>query len=501
LEFDEITDGFPIHVGNTSVDLQICENDGQAVVWATSANTILNVITGDQTAIPTSDLVVMDCYTLRNYFLYRGNTIDMYKNDANNVLSETFTSSIGKLMASAGKKTYPIVVEPASVGYYPFDAQIPFLTIPFGGNEKVLAAYGVISSRNILSTAFVRLEGTLVMVQFYGFDTTDYANVPADGRAEYLPADFNFTVSNSPSDMRFVEYPNILYYSYQNSFDETYIQSIPSGHSGSYKIGGDGNKLKAYTMIGMGKDNSTLLLAYIYLTGQVFVALWDSTATIGFAPKDLSLQVDVSSMSNEPIGLFRVNDTHAELYLAFKSQIIKYSLHVVGDNSTSGYEDVIVVDTLLVNASTVVGDLILGENSTLVINDGAVITVSGCATLNGTLVIVLNNGTIQQVFSNGSINIVVMELVCRDGDFNEIQIQGDLGDCYDWNADPNYSPTQLTLVISTTNNGWCPVDYIPDYTGLIIGVVIGGAALVVGILLLSLYFSPLRAKVFPYARK
>jgi hypothetical protein len=149
-----------------------------------------------------------------------------------------------------------------------------------------------------LSTAFVQLEGNFVMVQFYGFDTMDYANVPAEGRAEYLPADFNFTVSNSPSDMRFVRYLNILYYSYQNSFDETDIQSIPSGHSGSYKIGGDGNKLKAYTMIGMGKDNSTLLLAYIYLTGQV--ALWDSTATVGFAPKDLSLQVEKRANRNIP---------------------------------------------------------------------------------------------------------------------------------------------------------------------------------------------------------
>lgn len=497
MEFNEITDGFPVTLGSFPLDLQICNDHGQAIIYGMSVESRWAVLTGVEYAMATSEFVRVDCTVgLFNYFKYSVGDTRMYINDTSAAYAMYFDVD-SKTVASAGNKVYPLLVGSGPARFFAFDSTFfPFLEMETSGST----VYGVISTRSEVSAAFVEIDGTLAKVSFRGFDSSNYGNDKTGVPVEYPTKNFNFTVSITPTGMRFAEYHNILYYAYQNNFDETFIQAIPSAHNGAYKIGGSGNKLNNYNMVGMGKDNSTLLLAYIYLTGEVWIGLWDSTATVGFAAKDLGLRVDVIKLKNEPIGLFRVNDSHAELYIASGSVVSKYVLNVVGDNSTGPtYEDVIVVDVLVVNASTIVENLTLSGNSTLVLNEGAVITVKGCATLNGTLVIVLSNGTIQQVVNNnGTVNLLVMEVACRNGDFNEIQIQGDLPDCYEWSTDPSYSPTQLTLVISTQND--CEIDTM-DYTGLIIGVVIGGAVLVVGILLLSFYFSPLREKVFPYARK
>ncbi len=497
--FSELaTDYLPYNTTGPA-NLQICDVEGHAEIWITQAD-YLNAIRGQAMYGGTfpNNFAVADCMASPFRFsiiAFQDTKVQTFVNST--VGTAYYLAFIGKI-AVAGQKTFGIGVLSDSVSFLPsFDNSGIVLALTINSSMPP-SIYGVISKRDIVSIAEVNVDGSMAKVKFYGFNANDLGNIPTDGRARYLAQDFNFTITNSPIDMRFIEYDNILYYAYQNYLDETFIHAIPSNQS-AYKIGGSNNRLLSYNMIAMGSDNSTLLLAYIYITGNVWIALWDATNTVAVVPKDLGVLVNASTLRNEPLGFYRANDTYAELYLAADGMVRVFGLSVIGKT----YQTVVVIDILQVNASTVIGDLVLNENSTLVINDGVVLTINGCATLNGTLVVVLSNGSTVQVLNNGAIDVLVLELACRDGDFNEIVIKSDydLPGCDEWSAKPNYSPTQLTLTVSVTK---CIEDNVPpgvDYTGLIIGVTIGGVALIVGIILLAFYFSPLRAKVFPYSRK
>jgi hypothetical protein len=253
-------------------------------------------------------------------------------------------------------------------------------------------------------------------------------------------------------------------------------------------------------MVGMDKDNSTLLGATVSLTGEISVFLWDSAGQMALLELPFHLTVEPITLRLDCIDLLRLSDTKAQLTISADNKIYAYDLNITGTKVS--VPDVLVEEVLLVNSSTTVGNLTLGENSTIIINEGAVITVTGCASLDGILQVVLKNETVAEILLNG-VEILVMEVTCRLGDFNEIKVQSDheLKDCEKWVAKPVYSPTQLNLVISIETESGCSGGNNIDMTGLIIGVVIGGAVLIVGILLLAFYCSPIREKVFPYARE
>lgn len=161
--------------------------------------------------------------------------------------------------------------------------------------------------------------------------------------------------------------------------------------------------------------------------------------------------------------------------------------------------------TIAVNSSVAVDELNLNATTVLVVSNEAVITVTNCASLAGTLQYVLSQPQYETLIANNTLNIPVLLTECTNGSFDSIQVTwSDPDDCVTFTAEPNKTPSQLTLLVTTLQSIDC--DQIigePDVlsTGAIIGIAVGCAVAVVLIILLALYVSPVRKKVFPYGKR
>lgn len=161
-------------------------------------------------------------------------------------------------------------------------------------------------------------------------------------------------------------------------------------------------------------------------------------------------------------------------------------------------------EVIVFNSTTVVTTLVLTNTSVLVVSNEAVIEVTDCTLLAGKLKYILSQKQYDDLLDKETLDILVLLTQCANGSFDSIEVifEGvDVG-CLDFSGEPNLLPSQLTLLV-TKSKGDCNSNVIDDTltTGAIIGIVVGCAAAVVLIIVLALYFSPLSAKVFPYAPK
>lgn len=96
---------------------------------------------------------------------------------------------------------------------------------------------------------------------------------------------------------------------------------------------------------------------------------------------------------------------------------------------------------------------------------------------------------------------LLLAYACRDGEFNQLVLQGDVDPCKEYQL--SYTPTSMSIIINNNNlcsvNGPSSPDTFPGWA--IAVIVVGGLIIVAGILVLALYYSPIREKVFPYAKK
>jgi hypothetical protein len=269
-------------------------------------------------------------------------------------------------------------------------------------------------------------------------------------------------------------------------------------------------------ILGTNYDTGVVALATgIYGPYTILVHIWNfggqmdliTTFTIGI---NNSLSVPDPSVIRDFFSLVRLDDNTAQLIYVLDG--VLYGRLISLNGSISGWNDLVVSDSTVttVESSIILSSLILEQNSKLIVQEGAILQVSGCAVFNGTLLLVLSNETIQ-ILRNSSVTIDVIQYTCLDGTFSEIGVDGDpdLKDCEKLIGNPSYSPSLLAITVSIDNSqcnlqGQSPmsVESNADNTALIAGVVAGGGCvLVVGILLLAFYFSPIRQKVFPYAKK
>jgi hypothetical protein len=156
------------------------------------------------------------------------------------------------------------------------------------------------------------------------------------------------------------------------------------------------------------------------------------------------------------------------------------------------------------NSTTTVTTLALTNNTVLVVTNEAVIEVTDCAELAGKLKYILTQSQYNALLEKETIDIIVLLTQCTNGSFDAIEVifEGVDAECLEFTGTPNLSPSQLTLLVTKSTGGCNLSTSEPGLsTGAIIGIVVGCAAAVVLIIVLALYFSPLSAKVFPYAPK
>ncbi len=158
-----------------------------------------------------------------------------------------------------------------------------------------------------------------------------------------------------------------------------------------------------------------------------------------------------------------------------------------------------------VNSSVTVEDLNLNQTTVLVISNEAVVTVTNCASLAGTLKYVLSQPQYEELIANNTLDVLVLLTQCANGSFDAIEIvaENNQDDCLTFTGKPNKDPAQLTLLITTQQSVDCGqvIDEPLLPIGAIIGIVVGCAGAVTLIIVLALYFSPVREKVFPYANR
>lgn len=140
-------------------------------------------------------------------------------------------------------------------------------------------------------------------------------------------------------------------------------------------------------------------------------------------------------------------------------------------------------------------------NSTVTITADGTITVTGldCVQFNGKLIVEIDYKKLNLTYNE----LVLMYYSCFNSSFNNVEFnQINQPQCIkDAGLKPEikYSPAQLSIVLPKEDRCGSSSGSLPDWA--IAVIVVGALIIVTGILLLALYCSPVREKVFPYAKK
>jgi hypothetical protein len=174
-------------------------------------------------------------------------------------------------------------------------------------------------------------------------------------------------------------------------------------------------------------------------------------------------------------------------------------VYVLNDNATSG-GSVVITTPVVIN-----GSLTLTNASAITIQSNASITVSGCLTVGGDLIVKLP-------FESGqaSGNITVIEFgggYCEGmpGQFNSTTVVSEgAPPCTKVSSTAQYGERMISLLYQYDVSG-CGTPSLDASvaaltTGAIVGIAVGGAALV-GIILATVFYARFRRKVMPYAAR
>jgi len=155
------------------------------------------------------------------------------------------------------------------------------------------------------------------------------------------------------------------------------------------------------------------------------------------------------------------------------------------------------LDLTTINSTTNViiidGNLNMGENSTLIINDGQTIQVLGCVNLNGTLIINVNKSKISSSNNETNIPILTFNKNCTSSgnNFDQITVIGtgeDLNDCEEIASQRHSSDHGFSVLLSIQTSG-CDVNIQTNDPGSAtlsketIGIIVGCIGFVVVVVL------------------
>jgi len=136
------------------------------------------------------------------------------------------------------------------------------------------------------------------------------------------------------------------------------------------------------------------------------------------------------------------------------------------------------------------GNLVIPNNSTLEMSTQGSITISGCVTLNGSLVINLQH---KPLTSTQTINPIQAD--CFIGNISTLSvIITNTSKCQEVKPYPSIKGN--ILVIVTGANNVCN-----NYNSIIIGIVIGVFGLMIIVVILVMVIPSLRHKIFPHSKK
>jgi hypothetical protein len=171
-------------------------------------------------------------------------------------------------------------------------------------------------------------------------------------------------------------------------------------------------------------------------------------------------------------------------------------VYVLNDNATSG-GSVVITTPVVIN-----GSLTLTNSSAITIQSNASITVSGCLTVGGDLIVKLPFES-----SQASGNITVIEFgggYCEGmpGQFNSTTVVSEgAPPCTKVSSTAQYGERSISLLyqydISGCGTPSLDASVAALTTGAIVGIAVGGAALV-GIILATVFYARFRRKVMPY---
>jgi len=158
----------------------------------------------------------------------------------------------------------------------------------------------------------------------------------------------------------------------------------------------------------------------------------------------------------------------------------------------------------------IIGDYTQSSNGTLIIAQSTVITIQGCARLNGTLRVEIDPN---QATNGSQSNVIFFNPSCSSGQFNSVEVfyttplssSSDGCTVSTTKATPSYQSDRLTLLFTVeSDSSQCDEESKPPSvdTGVLVGAIVGsivGAAIIITIVLLAI--PKTRAKLFPFQNR
>jgi len=170
--------------------------------------------------------------------------------------------------------------------------------------------------------------------------------------------------------------------------------------------------------------------------------------------------------------------------------------------------DVIIDGAIVVEVVSiqVIGNMTMTDNSALSIIYPATISITGCASFQGTL-----QFNASQIPTNGSGTVVVdvIEYGCFAGNFTKVDVFANASssdNCYEVvDSNPEYGSTKLSIVFTVELKESCKAEgpVVADETiAIAIGVTIGGVVLIALVVIILFATVPsLRKKIQPYRNR